>query len=755
MRNLITPKLLMLGLLCASAPLAQASEVNMAEAATVTTSSERGQHKSSNINDGVVSDASRWLAAENDSKPWVELSFEKPSKVGLVDVFSGYKTQDALKDFDLSVLVNGAWVRNDDWKIRGNTKTSKRVYITKSDVTKIRLDFVSRGPGRIREIAVYNNREALGLRDVGEKGNGAQAFKIDFRRHQIGINQIGYFTSRPKRFTAPLSADGTAFTLREQGGTEALYEGLIRGGVGDFSGFKPADSDARYVIEVSGGELVASTSVPFLIREKLAHEQFWQTATDFLNDVRSVVGTHPSAYGGCSFRDGTYYDAIVPALVLFYLADSEMVESMPRQIDWEADKASVNAPDFVFVPDGSGGERGGVMKAVRQYFELEAPDANAPDVVKLIHWGAGYILMKPNGRDPSASFDNENSWIEPQTVEQISYVLWAWPHLKQWLPQSFYDRCLEFCVKFWKPEGGPRGAFTQGGSANKRGASVLDISPWWDTETYMTTESFAKSIHNPGHMHPFKGRHAIGHSIVPNLLMHEVALREGLENPEIYLQAAVKQADWIIKNVDWNDPRTTKGHRLSEHRTIPNLVWLLQKYPEQAPEGLKNKIIEWAEVAISRSHNLWDFRKYSDEMWTIPGMNEAGNSFGLPAIAMAASWVVDDYIMKHELERIAFASIDHMFGRNPMLHACTPHPKQGFPEIEKGWPKLYKLDTCARLESVRGNLATMPGSEMYPFDPGKKFRHLEGWCNYGAAWCISLSYLEFDAAQTTPDVSNN
>ena len=44
--------------------------------------------------------------------------------------------------------------------------------------------------------------------------------------------------------------------------------------------------------------------------------------------------------------------------------------------------------------------------------------------------------------------------------------------------------------------------------------------------------------------------------------------------PTLYLDAAVKQTEWIIKNLDWNDPRTTKGHRLSEHRTIPNLVWL-------------------------------------------------------------------------------------------------------------------------------------------------------------------------------------
>ena len=728
--------------------VALGADINLAATAAVSASSHREGAGAGKVNDGVVSDASRWLVAEGDPKPWVELSFPKPTTVGMIDVFSGWQIGDSLKAFDVSVEVDGVWQRSVRWEVRQNTQTAKRVYIDQKDVSKVRLELVTPGAARIREIAVYDNKEALGLKDIGERGNEAEAFKISLNQHQIGVNQIGYFTERPKRFTAPLSSDGTAFTIREQNQTAVVYRGVINGGLGDFSAFKPADSDARYVIDLSGGELDANTSDPFLIRSNLAQEQYWQAATDFLNDVRSVVGTHPSAYGGCGFRDGTYYDAIVPALVLFYLSDPQFIDSMPRQIDWQAEKARVTAPDFVYIQDGAGP---GVMDAARGYYQLEPPKANAPDVVKILHWGAGYILMKPNGRDPSASFDNDESMIEPQTVEQIAYVLWAWPELQQWLPQSFYDRCLEFCLKFWNPEGGPRGHFTQGGSANKKGASSLDISPWWDPETYMTTESFDEKIHNPGHMHPFKGRHAPGHSIVPNLLMHEVALREGREGAEIYLEAAVKQADWIIKNLDWNDPRTTKGHRLAEHRTIPNLVWLLQKYPEQSPDGLQEKITEWAEVAVSRSHNLWDFRKYSDDMWTIPGMNEVGNSLSLPAIALSASWVVDDPALKTELERIAFASVDHVFGRNPMLHAAPSHPKKGFSEVERGWPKHYKKDVCARLETVRGNIATLPGSEMYPFEPGKRFRHLEGWANYGASWCISLSYLQFDAAQTTPD----
>ena len=61
--------------------------------------------------------------------------------------------------------------------------------------------------------------------------------------------------------------------------------------------------------------------------------------------------------------------------------------------------------------------------------------------------------------------------------------------------------------------------------------------------------------------------------------MYEVAKREGRKDAQKYMNAAINQTQWIVKNTDWNDPRTTKGHRLSEHRTIPNLVWFLKNIP--------------------------------------------------------------------------------------------------------------------------------------------------------------------------------
>ena len=561
----------------------------------------------------------------------------------------------------------------------------------------------------------------------GLKGAVLSDSTVDRTVHQIAVNQVGYESSKPKRFSAPLSPDGTQFSIRAAADQKVFHQGVIRGGIGDFSAFRPEDSTTHYIIELHGAPLKDGTSDPFLIRTHLYREQFWQPAVDFLIDSRSVVATHPSAYGGCPWRDGTYYDAIIPSLVMFYMANPDSILAMPRQIDWAAEKAKVTNSDFKFDAKNPCAE--GVMDAVRNYYQLEPPKANAPDVVKLIHWGVGYYLMHPETQDPSGDPDKKK--IHSQTVEQVAYVVWAWPVLKQWLPESFYVKCRDFCFENWKPS--------------------LAIDPWWDSKTYLTLAQISENNPMGGLLHPYKGRHSPGHSIVPNLLIHEVAKRESRDDAAIYLDAAVKQAEWCVKNLDWSDPRTTKGQRMSEHRTIPNLVWMLQKYPKESPAGLKEKISEWVDVALSRSNNLWDFRRYDmQDHWTIPKVNDVGNSLGLPACLLSASWVVDESKRKR-IEEVAFASIDHIWGRNPRLAAAPPLPGKGFPEVERGWPKQHTLNICARLELCRGSISSLPGSEMFPFKPEAGYRHSEGWVNYGAAWCTTLAYLEFDeSAKTTP-----
>jgi hypothetical protein len=142
---------------------------------------------------------------------------------------------------------------------------------------------------------------------------------------------------------------------------------------------------------------------------------------------------------------------------------------------------------------------------------------------------------------------------------------------------------------------------------------------------------------------------------------------------------------------------------------------------------------------------MWDIRRFDDDSnWTIPKINDVGNSAAAPGIALAASWVIDDPALKSRMREIAVSHADAVFGRNPRLAAAPYKPDFGFTGIERGWPVSHKDNVCARLELCRGSISAGPGSEMFPFNPEGTYRHAEGWVNYGAAWCLSLAYFEFD-----------
>lgn len=698
--------------------IAEAEIANLAQGANVTASSFRAAHTAEKVVDGTVDDASRWLAAESDKAPWIEIELARASDIEVVDIFSGWRADDALADFDLTLESAGQWIAPPEGKVRDNQDPALRIAVKAPAVTRLKVSLARPGAGRIREIAIA--KEAASPASLGLSGAMLGMRGIARDTHQVALNQVGFESGRTKRFTAPLSGDGTAFLVRRHGSdATVLHRGTVRGGIGDFSELREA---GEYVVELSDGSLKPGFSDPFLIGPDLMQDLFWQPAVDFLIDSRSVAGTHPSAYGGCPWRDGTYYDAMLPSLVMLYRADAKRVEAMPRQIDWAKDKRRILDPAFKFDAKNPCSE--GVMDAVRKYYtELEPPAADAPDVVKLIHWGAGYYLCNPATKDPSD--DPDPRQIHSQTVEQVSYVVWAWPELKRWLPESFYEKCRSFCEENW--------------------SKSLEIDKWWDPATYLTEEQILGKNPFGGLLHPYKGRHAPGHSIVPNLLMHEIAKRDGRADPDRYLKAAVAQAAWIVETIDWNDPRTTKGQRMSEHRTIPNLVWLLQNYPGQAPPGLKEKIAEWARVAAKRSENSWDFRRYDeDRNWTIPKLNDVGNWASAPAVFLAASWALDDPVLKRRMQELASSHADALFGRNPRLAAAAAK-QDGFTGIERTWPNVFQNDTCARLELCRGSIDSGPGTEMFPFNPQGGYRHAEGWVNYGSSWCMSLAYFEMDA----------
>ena len=540
----------------------------------------------------------------------------------------------------------------------------------------------------------------------------------------VALNQIGYERLAPKRFTAPRAENGTKFTVRHQGASAALYTGKIQHQVGDFSDFRPPDTQQEYVISLEGE---SDFSFPFSIQENLYQEQFWQATLNFMIDVRSVVGTHPSAYGGSPWRDGTYYSYEVPSLLWLYAADPMFFQRLPQQINWVKDKQRVLSPDFVF--DANNPQSEGVMEAVTRYYtELEAPAKGTPDIIQLLHWGLGFYLMKPYTQDPSR--DPLPKQIHSQVVEQFAHLLYHWDRLElyRWLPQSFYDRCYTFAQTHWKASGS------------------LEVDPLWNPARYdepVVVEGAATLDY--ASLNPYKGRHVPGHSILPNLYMYEVVSQQQPALAKLYLVAAQKQTQWIIDSLNWNVPATTKGHRGSEFQTLVNLSWFLRHRPEQAPPGLQAKIESWADVAIARSDNLWDFRRYDlAKNWTIPDLNETGNLAGFPAAALSAAASVTDSTKRVRLVELAYAHADNLFGRNPQFAAATHRPAQGYPLVEQGWPLGYKKDVCARLELCRGGIDASPGTEMYPFNPDGRYRHPEGWVNWNASWNVSLAFMKMN-----------
>jgi len=565
----------------------------------------------------------------------------------------------------------------------------------------------------------------------------------------ISLNQIGYQTSAPKRFTAPTALGGQTFQIASTAAPQTvLFSGTISGLLGDFTAFQPA-SDGPYVISYTppGGTVVSS--YPFLIQEDLIQEKLVKPAIDFMIDSRSGVGTHPSAYGGAPWRDGTYYSFEVPSLIYLHLNARQTSNQKVGQINFNTEKTAVLAPSFPYVVETGSGD---FLTELRRFYNTyDAPLSGCPDSLAAVHFGLGVTMAQLSGtKDPSG--DPLPKHLHSQTREWFAWFLYAWPTLRDHLPDSFYDACRDFTFANWAASSGLADTVLTNNQP-----SPLGIDPLWLPSSY------------GGHdKHPFKGRHVPGHSILPNLLLWQVALREGRSDAATYLTAAQTQTQWIIDNLDWNDPQTTKGHRMSEYKMMTGLVHFLLNHPNEAPAGLAAKIEQWADVMISRSDNLWDFRRYEltdaagDGVidWSIPkqtfNWNEPGNLAGFPACALSAAWTLDHAPEKQQrLREMSQAAIDCLFGRNPLNTGSPARPQLGnaFPDLETSWTPLYQIGVAAYLETVRGSLSSGPASEHFPYNPAGAKRHPEGWVNFNAAFNMGLSYMLADQSAAPEPLS--
>ena len=515
----------------------------------------------------------------------------------------------------------------------------------------------------------------------------------------VMVNQTGYNTMGAKRFTAPLAAEWTPFKVVDS--TNAVvFSGAIVKGVGDFSNFKP-DMPGPYWVEVNGDEV--GRSVPFRIEPYLLERASYFPAMAFMADTRCWYGAADEyaptdAGSGCPFLGVAWRDS------------HQFSFELPVLISLYFANPQAFSRDRM--PEQS------VYRGLRE----ELP-AETPEIVKMIYWAVDIYLRGEVNHTLLKS--------------QLAWFVYAWPHLSEYIPRRVYDEAVAYLFPIW-------------GNPEKNRWEWHDIDHSADLfQTY--------TIIGSG-----KGQFPPGFSIIPNLMMYEVAKRENRADADRFFEAAYNQTAWLIENLDWNDPATTKGQRMNEYVTLDAFSYFLKKYPKRAPKGLADKLSSWADVAIERADNYWDYRKYAADQWTIPDLlypddpkfnphgtfNEVGNIAGFPVPALAAAWAVEneggDQAKADRLRVMATAHTDHVFGRNPNGRHFSYDAVHDFEGADQGWFREYD-GGAGMLQTVRGVLDGSVKEPAYPYNPyGGDPAHTEGWVTFNTAWIMALAYQAAD-----------
>ncbi len=655
-----------------------AAEPRPLKVAGISASSELPEHRAANVADGDATKNSRWVSAPSTGPIWIELVLPSTQPLSGLHLFSGDKDRDALRDFVVQFRRDGAWVNVPSAEVAGNQASRLRLAFDGTvpvETDRLRL-WITAAPGniaRVAEIVVW---------PASAGSVPPLPVPADLRSPvDVFLNQSGFNAGAPKRFTAPLAADGAAFFIRPAAGGETVFTGKIQGGIGDLTGFEPA-SGADYVVATEDG----AVSAPFRVGPWWLERISYQRAVDFMIDSRHHVGNdRRPCVGSYGWRDDHHFGWQLHTLVPQWLSNPSAYARMPRQIVYEAPTEP------------------------RRWGALQPPAASAPDLVKLIHWGADVIVTQ--------------NLTHEFLKSQLAYFLYAWPSLAEYLPAQNYEVVRDFAFSKWTEA-----------SADRR--YPYDESAEHDLLALKTKVGNTKGAYPPGF------------SVQPNLLLHEVAKREGRADADRYLAAAVRQTEWMIANLDWNDPLTTKGQRISEFVTVTGLAHLLAEYPEHAPAGLARKLQDWVAVVIRRSDNLWDFRKLGDapDQWTPMGekpqmWNEVGNVVGLPASLFAVLPFVSDPAVSARLGQIAWAHFDAMFGRNPTGRHFSYDAPREIEGVEFGWYGFH-VGGIGRLEKARFVLDGSPKNRHFPFHPEVgDIGWTEGWIQHNTPFNLSLAYL--------------
>ena len=667
-------------LVCFAATLS-AGQVKPVKTSVIRSSGFYNNYKPELCIDGVINDNSRWVGKPDSSGAmWIELKLEKKQKLAGVHIYSGYKNTDAVSDLHIEYRnTAGEWQKIPSATVVNNLKTVIPLEFDNTvevDADALRI-VVTKSKGdlaRLKEVFVWPATGGKIPQMQALDGEGAGSPEVPL----IYLNQSGFNTGAPKRFTAPTLPDGTPFSVVSRKSAQVMFKGVIQNHVGDFSAFN-SDSGDEYMIQAAD-----VCSFPFRAGHWWLERVTYQNAVDFMVESRHYFGNYRKAcQGSFGWRDDHHFGWELNTLVPQYLSNPAAYERMPHKISYESLPGQIGA--------------------------LKPYDESAPDIVKLIHFGADIIVTR--------RLDHE------LLKEQLAFFLYAWPCLKQWLPEQNYRAVSDYAFACWETETvAHRYPYDR-----SRGHNVLAL------KTAIGTT---------------KGELPPGHTVLPNLLMYETARRDKRVDSEKFFQAAFNQVEWMIANLDWNDPLVTKGQRMSEHVTMTGLALMLKEYPQRAPRGLKEKIEQWQQVMIRRSANMWDFRKLSDSQWVPTGekitmWNEPGNVLGFPAALLASMQVTPDSRFNQRLTELVYSHLDNAFGRNPTgRHFSYDGPRE-IEGVDLGWYS-YHHGGIGMLADVRFVFDGSPKNEHYPYNPGAgNVGWSEGWVQFNVAYNLSLAYLAY------------
>ena len=487
-------------------------------------------------------------------------------------------------------------------------------------------------------------------------------------------------------------------------------------------------------------------SYDFEIGTNLIQRRSVKQALAFMNEVRSDVDIVGS--NSIAWRDSHQFSFELNGLVLQYMANPSVYDNMPHTV-------------FAKMPNC-------------EYEDLKTQ--NEPDIIWLIKFAARryYDWGCTRGKK-----------LHMLTKEQLAYYLYLAPELiaHGWETQDFYQKVRDYTISVW-------------------GENACNVS--WYAVKGTNHDLYSVQTVFGG----LKGSQPMGHSIVPNLMMYEVAKRDGLGDAvaEKFLTAAVKNCKYTISNTDGNDicdPYFCKGQRMSEYVTVPALDYFVEMCPgeESLKAQVKDKIAQWATVNIARGNNLWDIRKavsaeagdltnyqfhnpkFTDktikqEYWTgaayanadnqgdpdyLAGgapKNEPGNQAGLQAVMYAAARVLkDDASTADRLHALGVAAIDDLFGRNPTGTSAFYDVVRDFVGGDAGWYKQYQGGAgvlAGRTAVIEGNAPEFC-YQNGGYNPSKDYQnnsslsYTEGWVAYNTAWNASLAYSQAENVALSVD----